>query len=196
MPPPSSGAKSQRATDEDDLVQQHLAPGPAAADSARTGRPNEVHARPAPLWRRLLAFIIDAAIVIGVAAVFLFIATSVAGVTVTDTPYRGFDRLIHFGRAFESVLKPTLALAVVLALLYSTLFAIIWGGRTVGRRVVGIQLVDGSGLPPTPLRAAVRSLLALLSFALFLGGFWLALFDRRGQTLHDKLTFTFVIRRK
>ncbi|RYZ38766.1 MAG: RDD family protein, partial [Myxococcaceae bacterium] len=25
------------------------------------------------------------------------------------------------------------------------------------------------------------------------GGFWMALFDRRGQTLHDKLTSTFVV---
>ena len=37
-------------------------------------------------------------------------------------------------------------------------------------------------------------MLSLLSFALFLSGFWLALFDRHGQTLHDKLTKTFVVK--
>lgn len=180
--------------DDDELVQNHLAPaGPARTPGAR---PHEVHATPAPLLRRLGAFLIDAAIVLGIAFIFLFVAATVAGVKAPPTPYGGFDKLIHLSRAFESVLKPTLGLAVVLALLYSTVFAIIWNGRTLGRRVLGVQLVDGSGLPPTPVRAAVRSLLSLVSFALFLGGFWLALFDRHGQTLHDKLTGTFVIRRK
>jgi uncharacterized RDD family membrane protein YckC len=54
--------------------------------------------------------------------------------------------------------------------------------------------VDDSGAAPGPARALVRAALALVSFALFLAGFWLALFDRRGQTLHDKLTRTFVVR--
>jgi hypothetical protein len=40
----------------------------------------------------------------------------------------------------------------------------------------------------------VRALLSLISAGAFLGGFWLAIFDRRGQTLHDKLTRTFVVR--
>jgi uncharacterized RDD family membrane protein YckC len=42
----------------------------------------------------------------------------------------------------------------------------------------------------------VRAALSLASFGLFLSGFWLALFDRRGQTLHDKLTSTFVVQLK
>lgn len=155
-----------------------------------------MHAAPAPLWRRLLAFLIDTALVLGIAFVFLLIGAAIAGIKAPETPYGGLDKLVIYSRAFEAVLKPTLALALILALVYSTVFAVIWGGRTVGRLLLRIHLVDKSGLPPTPARAAVRSLLALLSFALFLGGFWLALFDRHGQTLHDKITGTFVIRRK
>ena len=34
----------------------------------------------------------------------------------------------------------------------------------------------------------------LIAPAFLLAGFWVALFDRRGQTLHDKLTSTFVVR--
>ena len=59
--------------------------------------------------------------------------------------------------------------------------------------VLGLRLVDTHGLAPAPTRAIVRALLSVVSFGLFLGGFWMALFDRRGQTLHDKLTSTFVV---
>ncbi len=62
-----------------------------------------------------------------------------------------------------------------------------------GRWLLGLRLVDTHGLAPAPARAIVRALLSVVSFGLFLGGFWMALFDRRGQTLHDKLTSTFVI---
>jgi uncharacterized RDD family membrane protein YckC len=96
--------------------------------------------------------------------------------------------------ALESVLIPSAILCALVAIVYSTAFGFLWGGRTLGRRLTGICLVDDHGLPPTPARAGMRALLSLVSFALFLGGFWLALFDRRGQTLHDKLTSTFVVR--
>ena len=77
---------------------------------------------------------------------------------------------------------------------YFTLFEAFWNGRTPGRRTFGIHLVDNSGHAPGPMRALTRAGLSLVSFALFLSGFWLALFDRHGQTLHDKLTRTFVVR--
>ena len=43
-------------------------------------------------------------------------------------------------------------------------------------------------------RPLIRALFSFVSFGLCLSGFWLALFDRKGQTLHDKLTRTFVVR--
>ena len=73
------------------------------------------------------------------------------------------------------------------------LAAFLWNGRTLGRLLLGLRLVDTHGVAPAPGRAIVRAILASLSFVLFLGGFWMALFDRRGQTLHDKLTSTFVV---
>jgi uncharacterized RDD family membrane protein YckC len=93
-----------------------------------------------------------------------------------------------------TVALPALALAAVFAFVYTTLFAFLFHGRTVGRRLVGIHLVDGTGAAPGAGRALVRAGLSLVSFGLFLSGFWLALFDRHGQTLHDKLTRTFVVR--
>jgi uncharacterized RDD family membrane protein YckC len=93
-----------------------------------------------------------------------------------------------------AVAAPGGALAAILAFVYTTIFAFLWNGRTPGRRLFGIHLVDTTGHAPGPARALIRAMLSLVSFGLFLSGFWLALFDRHGQTLHDKLTRTFVVK--
>ena len=93
-----------------------------------------------------------------------------------------------------AIAVPGAALAGVLAFVYTTLFAFLWAGRTPGRRLMGIRLVDVTGHSPGVARSLLRAALSLVSFALCLSGFWLALFDRHGQTLHDKLTRTFVVK--
>jgi len=166
--------------------------------SAPAGRPassagvEEHHAQPAALWRRALAFTVDAALILGIMALYLLVASAIVGPTTTHLT--GLDAWMARAHAMEHVLIPGLVLTLLLSLVYSAVAGFLWEGRTVGRRLLGIRLVDRSGLAPAPARAIARALLSALSFALFLGGFWLALFDRRGQTLHDKLTSTFVVR--
>ena len=79
------------------------------------------------------------------------------------------------------------ALVLVLALAYSALLTALCG-RTPGMALAGHHLRTRAGKPPAASEALLRALLALPSAALGLFGFTLALFDRRGQTLHDKLT--------
>lgn len=169
-------------------------PAPVRAARAEPVRAvEEIHARPAPLWRRVLSFGIDAGAISAVAAVYLLLASSVVGVKVPATGLSGVDALVLAVQALQPVLLPGLALVLVLSLAYGTVAALLWNGRTLGRRLLGLQLVDTRGMAPGPARSLVRALLATLSFGLFLAGFWMALFDRRGQTLHDKLTSTFVV---
>jgi resuscitation-promoting factor RpfA len=170
-------------------------PAPAPAPKAPAARPGEleVHARPASLWRRLLALTIDTSAIAGVATLYLMLASSVAGVKAPETGLSGLDAFVVQLRALESVLVPGIFLVLVLSLVYCTVSAFLWNGRTLGRRLLGLRLVDTHGLAPAPGRAVIRALLASLSFGLFLAGFWMALFDRRGQTLHDKLTSTYVV---
>ncbi|WP_370459107.1 RDD family protein [Aggregicoccus sp. 17bor-14] len=163
------------------------APAPAPATGV------EVHARPASLWRRLLSFTVDAAVILGLAALYLVAASAITGLQGPRAELGGLDGLVLRARAYESILLPGLVLTVLLALVYCAVAAFLWNGRTLGRRLLGLRLVDTHGLAPAPTRAVVRAVLAGVSFAIFLGGFWLALFDRRGQTLHDKLTSTFVV---
>jgi uncharacterized RDD family membrane protein YckC len=155
----------------------------------------EVRARPAALWQRLTAFAIDGAVVLFVLALYLAAAAALINPKDTTGPQlTGLDAFVARVHQLHAVLIPCAVLGMLLAVVYAAFFAILWNGKTPGRRLLGIQLVDRSGLAPAPTRAIVRAALAVLSFVPFLAGFWLALFDRRGQTLHDKLTSTFVVR--
>jgi uncharacterized RDD family membrane protein YckC len=175
-------------------------PPPAAAPAARPAPDQvpgviEVHARPAALWQRITAFIVDGSLICAVLALYLVAAAALISPRgVPGTQLTGIDGVMARVHQLHSVLAPCVALALVLGLVYTAVFALLWNGRTPGRRLLGIRLVDRTGLAPAPWRAVVRAVLAVVSFVPFLAGFWLALFDRRGQTLHDKLTQTFVVR--
>ena len=84
-----------------------------------------------------------------------------------------------------------LALFAAIAFTYSFVFAL--AGRTPGMALAGHRLQTVRGDPPSLMAALVRALLALPSAALGLYGFFLALFDPRRQTLHDKLCGCVVI---
>ncbi len=142
----------------------------------------DVVAAPAGLLRRVGAWLFDVAVIGALVGAFFGAALAVVG---TPSP-----------AMLGTVVVPALGLLGFVAFAYTTLFAFLFRGRTPGRRVLGIALVDSSGQAPKAGRALVRAALSLMSFALCLSGFWLALFDRRGQTLHDKLTSTFVVRLK
>ncbi|HVP62614.1 MAG TPA: RDD family protein [Myxococcaceae bacterium] len=168
---------------------------PEPIPAAGTTEIIEVRARPAALWQRITAFIVDGALVGGVLALYVGLAAAlITPHGVPATQLTGIDGVMARVHQLHAVLAPCVALAVVLGLVYTAAFALLWNGRTPGRRLLGIRLVDRTGLAPAPGRAIARAALAIVSFLPFLAGFWLALFDRRGQTLHDKLTQTFVIR--
>ena len=142
-----------------------------------------VTAEPAALWRRLGAWLTD----------LIFVGTLVLGLLVVATQVIAPQNLTPL-QQLMAIALPGAALAAILAFVYTTLFAFLWAGRTPGRRLMGIRLVTVTGHSPGPARALLRAALSLVSFALCLSGFWLALFDRHGQTLHDKLTRTFVVK--
>ena len=149
----------------------------------RANERDTVTAEPAALWRRMGAWLTDLLFVSVLVLIFLTIAMAVIA-----------PKNVSAAQQLIAIALPGAALAAVLAFVYTTLFAFLWNGRTPGRRLMGIHLVDSSGHAPAPARALIRAMLSLVSFGLFLSGFWLALFDRHGQTLHDKLTRTFVVK--
>ena len=141
----------------------------------------DIPARPAPPWKRLAAFVLDVALLVGSVTLLLVLASKAAGLRPS------------WLQAAPVVIKPALALLCMLATIYASAFAMLWSGRTLGFRLCGLHLVDGTGQPPSSARAGARLLLSLLSAVPLLAGYWLALWDAEGQAFHDRLTKTWVV---
>ena len=141
---------------------------------------------------RAVAFGIDAVILAATLAAFILLSTAVIGAD-TLAPH-GIGSRDYWLDLLVSPRLPVLwsALGAALALAYSAFFAIL-GGRTPGLALTGLRLLGDDGCPLTPAQALTRAAWALPSAALGLFGFALALFDRRGQALHDKITRSVVV---
>jgi uncharacterized RDD family membrane protein YckC len=142
-------------------------------------RPRRSAAQWASAWSRLFAWTVDGALVGSYAAAHLLLATQVV-----PTGY-----LLE---AVRAQLPCWLALLGALTVAYSWLFVAL-GARTPGMALAGQRLQTLQGEAPSASQALARAVLSPLSAALGLFGFVLALFDARGQTLHDKLCRCVVI---
>ncbi len=153
----------------------------------------------AGLWRRVAAFIVDALVL---AVLGQLLGAAFSGTLVHLGPW---DRLLGF---------------LVAAAWFVPQDSRLLGGQTPGKRMLGLRVVDASGAPPAPGRAAARFAilggpyfingaalpmgvtmalggvpLALAVFGAGLSLLYLLLFNRRTrQSLHDLLTGTFVVR--
>jgi uncharacterized RDD family membrane protein YckC len=128
---------------------------------------------------RFTAWLIDWAILFGAA-----VAIAVA-VTYPDTSEAATQ-----GGAFVAIL--------VLIPVTPLYFGFLNGrGKTIGKRLEGITVVDAESLQPIGFgRGVVRELvrLALFPFFIFLVEGLLPLWDKRKQTLHDKVARSIVVR--
>ena len=139
---------------------------PAAAARRRSSGPST-------RWRRVMGWAIDVGSLAGLLALHVLAASRL-------TPAPSISEV--------ALATPVLwiGLGCALAVAWSWVFVALWG-RTPGMALTGQRLCRLNGTPPGPLAAFARALLSLVSAGLGLFGFVLALFDPRGQTLHDKL---------
>jgi uncharacterized RDD family membrane protein YckC len=148
-----------------------------------------------PWWRRVLAALVDSAVVIAFSSLLLLL---VAGRSLSEKSHSYHDvHLLRFLAAFVSV-----------ALYYPPLMR--WSnGRTLGKALVGIR-VAGIGGNPMTLRLAIwREVIVKLilldafssipSIGMVLGlvvasldGLW-PLWDRKNRALHDRIVHTHVV---
>jgi uncharacterized RDD family membrane protein YckC len=142
----------------------------------------EIHATPAGLFSRNVARIIDLVCLAALMALTLSLAEIATGESLMSLP-----RLRLFA-------LPLCGFLGALTFAYAALFHALGNGRTPGKWVAGIYLLDATGQPPSLIRSAVRALCAFASAALLFLGFAAALFSRRRQAFHDKLTGTYVVR--
>jgi len=134
----------------------------------------KVRARRASRTRRIMGWAIDLGFLISLLAAHVVLAARLGG-----APHQ------QLSLVFAAPLL-WLGLGCGLALAWSWTFVALWG-RTPGMALTSQRLRMLRGGAPTPVTAFVRALLAVLCGAPGLFGFVVALFDARGQTLHDKL---------
>ncbi len=147
---------------------------PGYAGPPATASPTEAAVGPrASFGKRLLAIILDGVLL----SIVNFIVGFIFGAALGES-----------GGALASVLS------IVIAIAY---FGILEGGetgQTLGKRALGIRVIDfNAGGPIGVGRAIIRYLARILStIPLFLGYFWM-LWDDQSQTWHDKLSTAVVV---
>jgi len=149
----------------------------------------------AGFWRRLIAYLIDSTI-ISIVLVILWMIAMMAF-------------FIGAATGEESAWIPDLAnptkISSVMIFIWLFLFVITIGyftyfhgttGRTPGKMLLGLQVVNEDGTPVTFGIAFLRSVSYLVSGVIFYLGFIWAAFDKRKQGWHDKIAGTVVIIRE
>lgn len=88
-----------------------------------------------------------------------------------------------------------LVLLFVVFWLYPILFEVLRDGQTIGKRAVGLRVVNANGTPVTWLASIVRNLMRTVDMLpmLYAAGLIAGLLDRRGRRLGDMVAGTLVV---
>jgi uncharacterized RDD family membrane protein YckC len=169
------------------LTDGPVTPGVAAVEPESRPRADARSVTVAGFWRRLLAGLIDFAIIVPAALILTWVAAKLAGVSPRDS-----DMLLMILGA-----DPALVMAIGMVLAVGAVYALVFQilrGQTVGMRVLKLRVIDVYGDPPAPSRCVVRTLGYIAgALTLFLGYIWIA-FDSEKRGLHDWIAGTYVIR--
>lgn len=138
--------------------------------------------RLARLGDRLIALIFDTFIIAAAFALIgILIASQSGGFTENGFSLEGIAALLAVG------------FTIIIALLYYWLFEGLWGA-TLGKAIIGIQVIDKNGLKCNLKSAFIRNLCRIIDgIALYLVGFFVAIFSKLRQRIGDHLANTVVI---
>lgn len=130
-------------------------------------------------FRRLFAFMIDCVVIIGA---YMLLAL-ILGFAVFSSPLLALPMfgLWYFGGMF------------CFAWLYFAIFESSKWQATVGKRVLGLKVVDLEGNRVGFWRATARYFSKLLSRFILMIGFLMIFWTKKKQALHDKIASTLVI---
>jgi uncharacterized RDD family membrane protein YckC len=153
-----------------------------------------VHVKAAGFWHRLIAFLVDAAIV-GLIAMALNRA-SVGPFSTTKLPdlnLTWFDQIAEVILRHSRILLPAIIANLCLCFAYVYLH-LVFLGRTPGKLLVGLRVIDTKGRKVGPIRAFIRTLAYIPSGLCFGMGFLWVAFDVERRGVHDLIAGTFVVR--
>ncbi|MFD3000401.1 RDD family protein [Pontibacter toksunensis] len=141
------------------------------SDSVKIEQQNKLYKKEkyVGLWLRSVAFFIDFVIIGVVASLIIIISVILA---YPDT-FSGINSLVIF---------------IIIWTSYFTIYEASYIHGTIGKKQMGIMVVDYQNQQLKPSQSFLRNLSKL-----FFIGFILILFDRKRQSFHDKLSKTFVV---
>jgi len=147
----------------------------ADAPSIATAAPvvSMAELEPAGFWLRVVAVIVDSALMMLLLAVMMVGAAGVG----------------------EDLIEPTYWLWVLISFLYWPVLESSAQRGTVGKMMLGLVVADIDGGKLPFLRSLLRNLAKIISAIPFYIGFFLAAFTARKQALHDLITKAVVLRK-
>jgi len=132
----------------------------------------------AGFWIRAFASIIDS-LVLGIPMILVF--------------------LVIFGANIEIIQEETLStsfqlLEKLLFMLVTIVLWLKWGGKTPGKALLGIRIVNGDNMGDlTPKQAILRYIGYFVSIFILFIGFFMIAFRKDKRGLHDMIANTYVI---
>lgn len=149
----------------------------------------------ADISQRILANVIDFVLLLTIG----FVTNAVLSNNFSMNFSFEFTRNLLIAIQVIPTLQPLLIiLTFLLSLSFLSLyFLIMWvcaGGQTLGKKIVGIKIISTSKKDISYLKAIIRFFLSILSLSLFGLGFIQAIFDKKKQAWHDKLSETIVVK--
>jgi uncharacterized RDD family membrane protein YckC len=141
----------------------------------------------AGIYARVLAWLIDFV----VAMVLFWIVVWIATFTSLVTAFAG-DSVGGFGGAFLFIAW------FLIDWFYAIFLEMIWSGQTVGKKVMGLRVIQESGVRVDPVQSAIRNLIRpvdRLPLTYLVGGI-AALFSKSHQRLGDMAAGTVVVRER
>lgn len=147
----------------------------------------------APLWRRLVAWVIDTVTVVAIEVLILVIAF--LGYSVGR-----YFRTGVFTQDYEGIQLTdpnewvVFACMVVPFIIYHIVSLWLWKGHTPGKHLLQIRALSKNGDNPSLLQAIARTVLMPVSVVPLLLGYALFSRSRKNSSLHDWVAGTLVLR--
>ncbi|OGY07789.1 MAG: hypothetical protein A2782_01450 [Candidatus Blackburnbacteria bacterium RIFCSPHIGHO2_01_FULL_43_15b] len=129
----------------------------------------------AGFWRRFAAIFLDS-LIMNVLALLIYslLSSALRGNSVVSVLYYTINTVLYVGYFTWYQSKTT---------------------QTLGKKVMGIRVVDAQGKTPNMLTFFLREVVGKLVSGIILGiGYLIVLWDGRKQALHDKIASTYVVR--
>lgn len=150
---------------------------------------------PVGFWRGFATYVVDGAILVAAAAIFVRLEMLFLRGPFRPTSRRVFDQVVQWLGENPDLLLHGVVFLVILGGLYQ-IFSMTLLPGTVGRLVTGTALVRKSGAPLSRAIIVVRLVASWLSVIVLGAGFLWAIVEPNRRSFHDLIAGTVLVRKR